>query len=135
MIRVNGINYNASVAYPAEKIVASIVSEADFSSIFTNMSNATEIIIVNNGDTVATYPCVFNGIEKISGGYKITFNRAPMTVAEVEALARTVTQQAGAISQHNKKLENNTEELNDILVAITELGNLIAGLLNQGGNE
>ena len=163
MIRVNGVDYNASVAYPAEKIVATIASEADFTTIFTNMSTATEVMIVNGGVVVASYACVFNGIEKLTGGYKVTFNRAPMTVAEVEALMRTVnaqgeqitaqgntisqqgttisqqgstiTQQGETIGEHTETLESNATELDDILAAITELGDLIAELIDQGGNE
>ena len=163
MIRVNGVDYNASVAYPAEKLVATIASEADFTTIFTNMSTATEVMIVNGEVVVASYACVFNGIEKLTGGYKVTFNRAPMTVAEVEALMRTVnaqgeqitaqgntisqqgttisqqgstiTQQGETIGEHTETLESNATELDDILTAITELGDLIAELIDQGGNE
>lgn len=163
MIRVNGIDYNASVAYPAEKLVATVATDADFSTIFDNMGSATEVTIVNSGAVIASYACIFNGIEKISGGYKVTFNRAPMTVAEVEALSRTVAQQAERISaqattiseqgtaisqqgtaisrqsetigEHTETLENNATELDDILTAITELGDLIAELIDQGGNE
>lgn len=156
MIRVNGIDYNAAVAYPAEKLVATVASDADFSTMFDNMSHATEVSIVNGGIVVASYACVFNGIEKIAGGYKVTFNRAPMTVAEVEALSRTVAQQNERISAqgttitqqgntiinqgetigaHSEALESNATELDDILTAITELGDLIAELIDQGGNE
>lgn len=163
MIRVNGVDYNASVAYPAEKLVATIASEANFATMFTNMSTATEVMIVNSGVIVASYACAFNGIEKLNGGYKVTFNRAPMTVAEVEALMRTVSaqgeqisaqastisQQGTTISQqgttiatqgetigvHTETLESNATELDDILAAITELGDLIAELIDQGGNE
>ena len=170
MIRVNGVDYNASVAYPAEKLVATIATEAEFTTVFTNMSTASEVMIVNNNEVVASYACVFSGIEKLNGGYKVTFNRAPMTVAEVEALMRTVTyqgeqlaaqgttidrqgtaittqgetiaqygntitSQGTTIGEHTTALNNNATELDDILSAITELGDLIAELLesNEGG--
>ena len=185
MIRVNGYDYNASVAYPIEKIVASIVTEESYSEIFNNVKDADEISIVNNDVVVATYACVFNGIERISGGYRVEFNRAPMTAGEVENLLITVNQQGEqitaqantiehqaqiisaqatqiqqqgqqisqqgdaitrhgttlttqgttieeqgtAIEGHTEALAGNATELDDILDAITELGDLVAELL------
>lgn len=156
MIRINGVDYNASLAYPAEKLVATIVTESDFTTIFTNVSTATEVIIVNNNVVVASYACAFNGIEKLNNGYKVIFNRTPMTIAEIEAMERTIAQQGEliaaqattlseqgsaianqgeAIDEHTETLDNNAVELDDILSAITELGDLIAELLGQNSEE
>lgn len=156
MIRVNGIDYNAAVAYPVEKLVATIATDADFATIFANMSTATEVSIVNGGEVIATYACVFNGLEKLSGGYKVMFNRAPMTVAQVEALERTVSEQGAQITtqastitqhttaitsqgetigEHTETLNSNATELDDILTAIVELGDLIAELLGDSTSE
>ena len=188
MVRLNGIDYNASIAYPAEKILLNIVTNDNFETMFARASLATEVVIVNNNEVVATYASIFNGIEKIPGGYAVTYNRAPMTVAEVEALTRTVneqqellneysvtiTQQNDIIAQHEETisqqndliaqqgttieeqsaiiaeqseqigahdnaLTENTSELSDIVAAITELGDLVAQLLDpseeSGGEE
>lgn len=182
MVRLNGVDYAASIAYPAEKILLNISTNDSFNTIFTRASLATDVGIVNDGEIVASYACVFNGIEKIPGGYAITFNRAPMTVAEVEALTRTVAEQkdlldeyAATISQqndviaqheetisqqndlitqqgttieeqsatiaeqnerihaHDDALTENTMELGDVIAAITELGDLVAQLLEPVG--
>lgn len=126
MIRINGYEYNASVAYPTERLVATIVTSEEFEVIFGKISNASEVSIVNNGETVATYACTFSGIEKVMGGYKVTFTRNPMTVHEVEELLNTV-------SEHTETLNSNATEFDDILAAITELGDLIAEIV--GGEE
>ena len=189
MVRLNGIDYNASIAYPAEKILLNIATNDNFETMFTRASLATEVVIVNNNEVVATYASVFNGIEKIPGGYAVTYNRAPMTVAEVEALTRTVNEQqelldeysatiaqqseviaqheetisqqndliaqqgttieeqsatiaeqSEQISAHDDALTENTMELSDVVTAITELGDLVAQLLDPltpttGGEE
>ena len=178
MLRLNGVDYNASVSYPAEKIVIDIFTEDNFNTMFTRASLATDVLIVNDGNVIASYASIFNGIEKTQSGYKVIYNRAPMTVGEVESLQQTVSSQQellnqyatsireqgntiaqheqtiaqqGAIIQqqsetisnqseiiaeqaeqlnvHDETLNGNTSELEDILAAITELGDLIAPLL------
>ena len=189
MVRLNGVDYAASIAYPAEKILLNISTNDSFETIFNRASLTSNLGIVNDGEVVATYACIFNGIEKIPGGYSISYNRAPMTVAEVEALSRTVNEQqtlldeysttiaqqneviaqheetisqqndliaqqgttieeqsatiaeqSEQISAHDDALTENTMELSDVVAAITELGDLVAQLLEPsnpiiGGEE
>ena len=184
MVRLNGIDYNASVSYPAEKLLLTIATTDDFNTMFTRASMTTDVIIVNNNEIVASYTSIFNGIEKIEGGYRVTYNRAPMTVGEVESLQQTVerqqellsqyattireqgatiaqheetiaqqgttiqqqsetiasqsntiAEQAEALSDHEEILSDNNLELEDILTAITELGGLVAELLEPSEGE
>ncbi len=86
MIRINGYDFNGNVQYPSDRIVLLLVTTDSFTDIFQKVCHAESVSIINDGDVVASYGCTFNGIEKGELGYRVIFNRNPMSQDEVYKL-------------------------------------------------
>lgn len=102
MIRINGSDFIGTVQYPADRIVAFLMTSDLFGEVVAKIENANDISIVNEGQVVATYGCTFNGIERAEGGYRVIFNRYPMSAEEVSRLRDTV----GDLEQRLARLES-----------------------------
>lgn len=91
MIRINGTDFIGTVQYPVDRILVFIMTSQPIGEIVSQIDGATDISIVNDGEVIATYGCTFNGIERADGGYRIIFNRYPMSTKEVSELIDKVS--------------------------------------------
>lgn len=102
MIRINGSDFIGTIQYPADRIIVFLMTSDPFGEVVAKIEDANDISIVNDGHVVATYGCTFNGIERAEGGYRVIFNRYPMSTEEVSKLRENVDD----LEQRVAKLES-----------------------------
>lgn len=102
MIRINGTDFVGTVQYPVDRILVFIMTSQPIGEIVSQIDGATDISIVNDGEVIATYGCTFNGIERADGGYRIIFNRYPMSTKEVSELFEQMKQMQSSLDKLNE---------------------------------
>ena len=126
MVKLNNINYNASVEYFPDQIILTVSTDEDFNTIFTGANLATEVGIFIDDIVVDSYPVIFNGIEKTQSGYKIIYNRTQSAVGEVEALTRTVAQQKELLDEYAITISQQEDLINQHEATISQQNDLIS---------
>lgn len=136
MYRVAGMVFNGQINYNAgsdHRMIAITVPDTLTEAQIIALKNAEliEVLGTNTDDVIGSYRLTgWRRMEKVTGG--IQFMWATITTVEVDTINARIDLQGETISDHTETLQSNAVELSDILDAITELGDLIAEMLDPG---
>lgn len=139
MYRIAGMVFNGQINYNAgsdHRMIAITVPDSLTENQILALKNAEliEVLGNDNNDIIGSYRLTgWRRVEKVANG--IQFMWSTITTVEVDTINAKITQQGETLSDHTETLNNNAIELSDILDAITELGDLIAELIEPEEGE